>query len=361
MHAWQAEHSADEWQRFCWPCDKYFSSEPELTQHQTECTSPMKYMTRIEGDYFNALLLEQARPERSLATGNGEAHGDADSNDISAGAAEDPFASPPSQSLHLHDEDLGSETVDMQPSNSEIIHSVPDAGLRQSEAPQRIQRVDTLPRRSSCGAPPSRTLPVFPPVPSNPPQSIRLDANVIPQNHRRHSTAGNEAMTPRALPHSPLRSPSVSMWDASASCPQQSERIMGDTGSPAEEEAPPPYTFTVIQDVLPLRPLPNSPGSAVSVEEQPRPPANDSRTCSLAIDSSRRARGDSSLGSVSTPTPSAYECPLCFECEDDLSNVPCGHVFCTPCISNHLEANVYCPLCRAPAERKDTRKVFLNT
>lgn len=59
--------------------------------------------------------------------------------------------------------------------------------------------------------------------------------------------------------------------------------------------------------------------------------------------------------------PSTYECPLCFEPEDDLSNIPCGHTFCTPCISELLGRENQCPLCRAPARKEDMRRVYLNT
>lgn len=68
-----------------------------------------------------------------------------------------------------------------------------------------------------------------------------------------------------------------------------------------------------------------------------------------------------SLAASIAVAPAAYECPLCFEVEDALSNIPCGHVFCTSCISEVLKREPLCPLCRAEAKPADMRKVFLNT
>lgn len=80
-----------------------------------------------------------------------------------------------------------------------------------------------------------------------------------------------------------------------------------------------------------------------------------------------------------------YECPLCFEKKENLSSVPCGHVFCTRyaqsdtcfgsnsgrltfhpstlfrCIRNALYADRRCPLCRKMAHSNDLRRIYLSS
>lgn len=55
------------------------------------------------------------------------------------------------------------------------------------------------------------------------------------------------------------------------------------------------------------------------------------------------------------------ECVICMESieNQDLSFVPCGHLFCTPCITRSLEEIGVCPLCIEPARVRDLRRAFL--
>lgn len=55
------------------------------------------------------------------------------------------------------------------------------------------------------------------------------------------------------------------------------------------------------------------------------------------------------------------ECAICMEAVDnkEVSNIPCGHTFCSPCIRNALEKNKQCPSCNTPANPGDLRRTFL--
>lgn len=56
-----------------------------------------------------------------------------------------------------------------------------------------------------------------------------------------------------------------------------------------------------------------------------------------------------------------FECAICMEAVDnkEISSVPCGHTFCSPCIKNALEKNKRCPSCSTPANTGDLRRTFL--
>lgn len=67
-----------------------------------------------------------------------------------------------------------------------------------------------------------------------------------------------------------------------------------------------------------------------------------------------------------------YECPICWECDEDIdarsnieySSLPCKHIFCTRCITRALGIASRCPLCNGhstvadirPAPRKEKEK-----
>lgn len=112
------------------------------------------------------------------------------------------------------------------------------------------------------------------------------------------------------------------------------------------------------------------------VKVPPSPP-------SVGMKESKDAKhaSDSGNGKDDGRTP-AFRCPICMESEEDLSSVPCGHVFCTPyvdlspcllalqwstdnfwgprCIKSLLSSDERCPVCRAPALEGDLRKIFFH-
>lgn len=51
-------------------------------------------------------------------------------------------------------------------------------------------------------------------------------------------------------------------------------------------------------------------------------------------------------------------CEICFECMEsqEISSVPCGHVFCSQCIRSWIREHNSCALCRAPATLIDLRR-----
>ncbi|XP_037031179.1 uncharacterized protein LOC119070804 [Bradysia coprophila] len=55
------------------------------------------------------------------------------------------------------------------------------------------------------------------------------------------------------------------------------------------------------------------------------------------------------------------ECPICFECirRKEVSSVPCGHVFCTRCITNVIETIGKCPTCSKTVNLRDVQPVYL--
>ena len=74
------------------------------------------------------------------------------------------------------------------------------------------------------------------------------------------------------------------------------------------EESPPPYQSLQPDFSLAL-------GSIVA---QIRPSTENATTSEIRQDKHTRAKR------------AEYECPLCLDSCESLSNIPCGHVFCTP-------------------------------
>lgn len=56
------------------------------------------------------------------------------------------------------------------------------------------------------------------------------------------------------------------------------------------------------------------------------------------------------------------ECAICFEsiANKEVSSVPCGHIFCTVCITKAIEAQNVCPMCGVQARLEDLRRTQLN-
>lgn len=61
------------------------------------------------------------------------------------------------------------------------------------------------------------------------------------------------------------------------------------------------------------------------------------------------------------PEQSKTECSICWESmkEKSASSTPCGHLYCSPCITNIIKDSPYCPLCRSPVELSEIRRIFL--
>lgn len=55
------------------------------------------------------------------------------------------------------------------------------------------------------------------------------------------------------------------------------------------------------------------------------------------------------------------ECPICMDgfANKDLSNLPCGHMFCSPCINTAIGNSKRCPSCNTPATKDGLRRCFL--
>ncbi|XP_037033224.1 ubiquitin carboxyl-terminal hydrolase 7-like [Bradysia coprophila] len=55
------------------------------------------------------------------------------------------------------------------------------------------------------------------------------------------------------------------------------------------------------------------------------------------------------------------ECPICFESfhQKKISFVPCGHIFCTACITKVIETNNKCPTCSKMVKLDEVRLAYL--
>ncbi|KAJ7044070.1 hypothetical protein C8F04DRAFT_1389476 [Mycena alexandri] len=54
-----------------------------------------------------------------------------------------------------------------------------------------------------------------------------------------------------------------------------------------------------------------------------------------------------------------FSCPLCFKAPESVCCAPCGHIFCSPCITHALKHTNACPLCSEVGEVEQLRKIFL--
>lgn len=55
------------------------------------------------------------------------------------------------------------------------------------------------------------------------------------------------------------------------------------------------------------------------------------------------------------------KCAICFENMEtnNVSSVPCGHIFCLECIEKSLKRLESCPSCRTPTDAKSLRRIYL--
>lgn len=81
----------------------------------------------------------------------------------------------------------------------------------------------------------------------------------------------------------------------------------------------------------------------------------------ISSDMVREAENVISLLPENTPKIIQLECEICFENMEtkNVSSVPCGHIFCRECIVKSLEHSNCCPLCRAPTEVRNLRRIYL--
>ena len=69
--------------------------------------------------------------------------------------------------------------------------------------------------------------------------------------------------------------------------------------------------------------------------------------------------------SATAPQPSSNQCPVCFEDLQELPpgiNVlatPCGHLFCSVCLNQHLANSNTCPTCRKSFQEEQPLQIFL--
>ncbi|KAJ7644089.1 hypothetical protein FB45DRAFT_287785 [Roridomyces roridus] len=54
-----------------------------------------------------------------------------------------------------------------------------------------------------------------------------------------------------------------------------------------------------------------------------------------------------------------FSCPLCQETPQSVCCAPCGHIFCSPCITNVFKHEGACPVCSEPGQVEQLRKIFL--
>ena len=40
-------------------------------------------------------------------------------------------------------------------------------------------------------------------------------------------------------------------------------------------------------------------------------------------------------------------CPICFDDKNEMTTLPCGHVFCLDCMLTWFDQTISCPLCRS--------------
>ena len=68
---------------------------------------------------------------------------------------------------------------------------------------------------------------------------------------------------------------------------------------------------------------------------------------------------------ATAPQPSSNQCPVCFEGLQELPpgiNVlatPCGHLFCSDCLNQHLGNSNTCPTCRKSFQGEQPLQIFL--
>ncbi|KAJ7459810.1 putative zinc-finger-containing protein [Mycena latifolia] len=54
-----------------------------------------------------------------------------------------------------------------------------------------------------------------------------------------------------------------------------------------------------------------------------------------------------------------FSCPLCHKAPNSVCCAPCGHIFCSPCITHALKHTHACPICSQTGAVEQLRKIFL--
>ncbi|KAF8208893.1 hypothetical protein K438DRAFT_1573771, partial [Mycena galopus ATCC 62051] len=54
-----------------------------------------------------------------------------------------------------------------------------------------------------------------------------------------------------------------------------------------------------------------------------------------------------------------FACPMCHTTPHSVACAPCGHLFCSPCITNALKHTSACPVCSEAGKVEQLRKIFL--
>lgn len=276
----------------------------------------MKYMTRIEGEVLTAYW-ERHNQNHRARSDNSIGHNASGSAGPSSNAVQ-----PRSHQTRM----ANSNPVSSRPQSEEAQQAGQRArrtrntnnGIRPvSEWVQTFLSLSpsSAPRPTAASHPAAASHPT-----TAPPRGVDSPSPTSPRTHNRRATSGSTASPIRArssdntlsvnrrstlppLPSSaPARDVEENSFNVSSTVPIGPPR---DDSPISHEEAPPPYQVVAFK--------PN---------DQTLGPASPLRT---------DGEGSSFMtqGSSSVTSQSGYECPLCLDVQENLSNIPCGHVFCT--------------------------------
>lgn len=90
---------------------------------------------------------------------------------------------------------------------------------------------------------------------------------------------------------------------------------------------------------------------------------NNTNSISLEVE----IRSEKPTGNIPNAEPKypanvvQMECAICFECivDQDITCTPCGHAFCTPCITATVNARGACPSCGIPVQLNALIRLYL--
>ncbi|XP_055297305.1 uncharacterized protein LOC129565945 isoform X1 [Sitodiplosis mosellana] len=82
---------------------------------------------------------------------------------------------------------------------------------------------------------------------------------------------------------------------------------------------------------------------------------------SIVIEVEIKASNPEGAVSNNEPKRLKFECAICFEVfsKQEVSSTQCGHLFCSPCIRNSIEAREKCPSCNADVTLESLHHVYL--